>query len=130
MLLFSFRIDTIWIGIDDISVLSRPYVLFNPGNKCRFTISRKKQIETSQSEGLSDVLNIYKQTDRIVNKPTTHCFTSSVFVFIPFARSPLHLNQNFNSLFLSSVSFRTNNELPGISSSERIESHISTSVEI
>ena len=71
---------------------------------------------------------MYKQTDRIVNKTTTHRFTSSAFVLSPFAGSPLHLNQNFNSSFLSSDGFQPNNEAPGISSSERLKSHISTSV--
>ena len=88
----------------------------------------KKHKEISQSEGPIDALNTYKQTDRIVNKTTTHRFTSSAFVLSPFAGSPLHLNQNFNSSFLSSDGFRPNNEAPGISSSERLESRISTLV--
>ena len=91
-------------------------------------LGEKKHEETSQSEGPVDTLNMYKQTDRIVNKTTTHRFTSSAFVLSPFAGSPLHLNQNFNSSFLSSDGFRPNNETPGISSSERLESRISTLV--
>ena len=92
------------------------------------SLGEKKQEETSQSEGPIDALNMYKQTDQIVNKTPTHRFTSSAFVLSPFAGSPLHLNQNFNSSFLSSDGFRPNNEAPGISSSERFESHISTLV--
>ena len=91
-------------------------------------LGEKKQEETSQSEGPVDTLNMYKQTHHIVNKTMTHRFTSSAFVLSPFAGSPLHLNQNFNSSFLSSDGFRPNNKALGISSSVRLESHISTLV--
>ena len=70
-------------------------------------LGEKKHEETSQSEGPIDTLNMYKQTDRIVNKTTPRHFTSSAFILSPFAESPLHLNQNFNSSFLSSDSFRS-----------------------
>ena len=84
-----------------------------------------------QSEGPIDALNMYKQTDRIVKKAMTHqftSFTSSGFIVSPFVGSPLHLNQNFNFLFLSSDGFLPNNEAPGISYSVRLELHILTSV--
>ena len=65
-----------------------------------------------------------KKTDCIVNKPTPYLFTSSAFVLSPFARSPLHRNQNFNSSFLSSDGFHPCKEAPGISSSVRTATRV------
>ena len=53
------------------------------------------------------------------NKVISHLFTSSAFVFRPFAGPPLHLNQNFSSSFFNSEGFRPQSEVPGISFSSR-----------
>ena len=56
-----------------------------------------------------------------LKKAISHLLTSSAFVLRPFAGSPLHFNQNFNSSFFSSDGFRPHREAPGISFSSRSE---------
>ena len=90
-------------------------------NKRRWAIRNKENRNIIERK---IIISMYKQTDRNVNKTMSHLFTSSAFVLRPFAGSPLHRNQNFDSWFFSSEGFRPNKDAPGISSSVRYESRV------
>lgn len=111
---FSSRVDPIPIWIDNVLIMARIYILFNPFFKKKNDSFKFRIILASKPDANSTCAESAKfEWHEIL----PHLFTNNAFVFKPFNESPRHLNQNRSSSFFKLAGSLPASEEPGISSS-------------
>lgn len=110
-LLFSLRIQPIWIRIHNIFISSCFNVLLNSKKEENYQEHVMWKTVDRRREGMLTKECTVKYSN------ISHLFTSSALVLRPFPGSPLHRSQNLSSSFFNSLGFRPDNEAPGTSSS-------------
>ena len=103
---FSSCVDPIPIWIDNVLIMTRIYILFNPFFKKKNDSFEFRIILASKADAKCEWHEILP-----------YLFTNNAFVFKPFKESPRHFNQNRSSSFFKLAGSLPASEEPGISSS-------------
>ena len=112
VMFFSSRVDLILIWVDNVLIMARIYILFNPLKK---NDSFKFRMILASEPDANSTCAKFARCEWHVILP--YLFTNNAFVFKPFNESPRHLNQNRSSSFFKLAGSLPASEEPGISSS-------------